>query len=253
MTRALENTDDLNDLVLSAEGVTRARSLGKGVQEFRMVNPLERSFSSYTPYHYVHNNPINLIDPTGMSADTAWVPTRDWNENDADNYAAFVNAEVKSMQDSGEESDCADLACSLFIRYASSEGLEVEFTTTTGGTLNSTTDSSTNPEDFERKVNNSTTASTLDANDLVSAGSSPQAGDLHADDVHVNVVVNQRASTSRGRTSTVSGSIPARVPEPSSVGSYNTFRSFKPIGRSRQKAWHSQKRATRRREMLGPL
>lgn len=34
------------------------------------VDPLAEQFPGWNPYHYVHNNPINLIDPTGMSAET---------------------------------------------------------------------------------------------------------------------------------------------------------------------------------------
>lgn len=36
---------------------------------FISVDPLAEEFMGWTPYHYVHNNPINMIDPTGMSAE----------------------------------------------------------------------------------------------------------------------------------------------------------------------------------------
>lgn len=35
-----------------------------------IVDPLADQFAGWTPYHYVHNNPVRLVDPTGMSADT---------------------------------------------------------------------------------------------------------------------------------------------------------------------------------------
>lgn len=41
------------------------------------MDPLADQFPSYTPYHYVHNNPVNLVDPTGMSAETVIVPNVD--------------------------------------------------------------------------------------------------------------------------------------------------------------------------------
>jgi len=45
------------------------------------VEPLARDFPSYTPYHYVHNSPVNLVDPTGMSA-IGWSETSSGSTND---------------------------------------------------------------------------------------------------------------------------------------------------------------------------
>jgi len=45
-----------------------ARYYDPKISVWLSVDPLAHEFSSWTPYHFVHNNPLNLIDPTGMSA-----------------------------------------------------------------------------------------------------------------------------------------------------------------------------------------
>ncbi len=39
---------------------------------FLSVDPLVHDFPSWTPYHYCHANPLNMIDPTGMSANPVY-------------------------------------------------------------------------------------------------------------------------------------------------------------------------------------
>jgi RHS repeat-associated protein len=46
-----------------------ARGYDPVIGRFTSRDPLTKDFPSWTPYHYVHNNPISLVDPTGMSAD----------------------------------------------------------------------------------------------------------------------------------------------------------------------------------------
>jgi len=45
-----------------------ARYYDPKVSVWLSVDPLANEFPSWTPYHFVHNNPINLIDPDGRSA-----------------------------------------------------------------------------------------------------------------------------------------------------------------------------------------
>jgi RHS repeat-associated protein len=68
-----------------------ARFYDPAIARFHTVDPLASDFPSWTPYHFVHNNPIVLIDPTGMSAD--WFQ----NEETGDIY---YNSELKKGDES---------------------------------------------------------------------------------------------------------------------------------------------------------
>src|SRR5690606_17058709 len=52
---------------------------------FISVDPLAEEFVGWTPYHYVHNNPINLIDPTGMAAN-GWI---EWTTKQGDKQMTY--------------------------------------------------------------------------------------------------------------------------------------------------------------------
>jgi len=54
-----------------------ARYYDPRISIFVSVDPLAEQFVGWSPYHYVHNNPINMIDPTGMSAE--WIPDNEGN------------------------------------------------------------------------------------------------------------------------------------------------------------------------------
>jgi RHS repeat-associated protein len=45
-----------------------ARGYDPVLGRFMQIDPLSDQFPGWTPYHYVHNNPLNLTDPTGMAA-----------------------------------------------------------------------------------------------------------------------------------------------------------------------------------------
>ncbi len=73
-----------------------ARNYDAALGRWMNVDPLAEDYPGWTPYHYVHNNPLNMIDPTGMSAE--WVPQV--NEDGSTSYIAEAgdNAETFASQ-----------------------------------------------------------------------------------------------------------------------------------------------------------
>ena len=57
------------------------------------VDSLAEKYPGWTPYHYVHNSPINLIDPTGMEAEGWGKKGNTWEYDEkitADNFESLV-------------------------------------------------------------------------------------------------------------------------------------------------------------------
>nr|WP_319572375.1 DUF6443 domain-containing protein [uncultured Draconibacterium sp.] len=63
-----------------------ARFYDPQLGRWHSVDPLASDYPSWTPYHFVHNNPIILVDPTGMGAD--------WFENEKTGEI-YYNSELR--------------------------------------------------------------------------------------------------------------------------------------------------------------
>ena len=98
-----------------------ARYYDPRISIFVSVDPLAEDFAGWTPYHYVHQNPINLIDPTGMSAENgdgggwlskAWNSTKNevksWFGGSKTNYEVIVGEPEQIGWDYGESVPCIE-------------------------------------------------------------------------------------------------------------------------------------------------
>ena len=55
------------------------------------VDPLADQFAGWNPYHYVHNNPINMIDPDGRSAEHIIIGDNDDSDEILSNLQKLTN------------------------------------------------------------------------------------------------------------------------------------------------------------------
>jgi len=113
------------------------------------MDPKAEEFYSNSPYAYCMNNPARFVDFKG---DSAWSVTREWNDNDQKGFADFASQRLKSYE--GKNIDCADLALSVIIDYASENGLPLEISTANGTTFDSNSDSYNSVDEFKNGYTN---------------------------------------------------------------------------------------------------
>ena len=89
----LENVYKFNAKELDAQTgyyYYAARYYDPGASIFLSVDPLAEEFPAWTPYHYVHNNPINMTDPTGMRANPVFGSNGDYRGNTKEGYTGDI-------------------------------------------------------------------------------------------------------------------------------------------------------------------
>jgi len=83
-----------------------ARYYDPRMARFLGVDPMASDFPSWTPYHYVHNNPLRYTDPTGMRAediivgDQVWTPgaTYEGDDDFGDKVFAALNSLFETIE-----------------------------------------------------------------------------------------------------------------------------------------------------------
>ncbi|MDP3443249.1 MAG: RHS repeat-associated core domain-containing protein, partial [Ignavibacteria bacterium] len=127
---------------------------------FHTQDRFAENSSSWSPYHYANNNPIMNIDVMG---DSAWTINNSWNEDYVAQYQSSVQSTIQQYQKDGKEFTCEDLALSVMMDFAESNGLPVTITNGSG-TFDARSDDYTDGATFKNDVLTTTAAPDLQNN-----------------------------------------------------------------------------------------
>jgi hypothetical protein len=111
--------------------------------------------------------------------DSAWSMTRNWNENDINGFSSYAQSKLNEYAKNGTKMDCADLALSILIGYASDNGLPLQLTTADGKTtFDSNSDNFNTVTDYQSAVTSGISANDIPSNTFSVDKSDKQTGDM---------------------------------------------------------------------------
>jgi len=125
------------------------RNYDATIGRFTTMDRFAEKYPWQSPYCYAACNPVMDIDING---DSAWSVKREWNESDQKGFAEYAGKRLKEYE--GKNIDCADLALSVIIDYASENGLALQISTANGTSFDSNSDNYNSVSDYKNGYKN---------------------------------------------------------------------------------------------------
>ena len=130
---------------------------------WNVMDALAEKYYPWSPYVSCGDDPVNYIDASG---DSAWAVRRQWSEEDSENFSKYAQDRLMYYYENGIKIDCADLALSVLIDYASENGLPLQLTSASGEIFDSMSDKYNTTSEFKNGNQKARGALALGARDI---------------------------------------------------------------------------------------